>query len=94
MEAILEAVFSTWSMPRLYNEQTSREAVSEERTCVEAGSNTFTVTLRVVGGDENGSLKLQTVKYGRESQSSNPEPVIISHGAINMFLILNLLKCL
>jgi hypothetical protein len=35
---------------------------------VEAGSNTSTVTLRVVGGDEMGSLKSETVKYGRESQ--------------------------
>jgi hypothetical protein len=26
-------------------------------TRVEAGSNTFTMTLRVVGGDEKGSLK-------------------------------------
>jgi hypothetical protein len=32
---------------------------------VEAGSNTSTVTLRVVGGDEKGSLKSETVKYGR-----------------------------
>jgi hypothetical protein len=35
---------------------------------VEAGSNTSTVTLRVVGGDEKGSLKSETVKYGHESQ--------------------------
>jgi hypothetical protein len=35
---------------------------------VEAGSNTSTVTLRVVGGDEMGSFKSETVKYGRESQ--------------------------
>jgi hypothetical protein len=28
---------------------------------VEAGSNTFTVTLRVVGGDEKGSLESETV---------------------------------
>jgi hypothetical protein len=35
---------------------------------VEAGSNTSTVTLRVVGGDEKGSLKSETVKYGRETQ--------------------------
>jgi hypothetical protein len=34
---------------------------------VEAGTNTSTVTLRVVGGDEKGSLKSETVKYGRES---------------------------
>jgi hypothetical protein len=35
-------------------------------TRVEAGSNTSTVTLRVVGGDEKGSLKYETVKYGHE----------------------------
>jgi hypothetical protein len=35
---------------------------------VEAGSNTSTVTLRVVGGDEKGTLKFERVKYGRESQ--------------------------
>jgi hypothetical protein len=38
--------------------------------CVEAGSNTSTVTLRVVGGDERGSLKSETVKYGLESQET------------------------
>jgi hypothetical protein len=37
---------------------------------VEAGSNISTVTMRVVGGDENGSLKSETVKYGRESQGT------------------------
>jgi hypothetical protein len=37
---------------------------------VEAGSNTATVTLRVVGGDEKGSLKSERVKYGRESQGT------------------------
>jgi hypothetical protein len=31
---------------------------------VKSGLNTSTVTLRVVGGDENGSLKSETVKYG------------------------------
>jgi hypothetical protein len=31
---------------------------------VEAGSNTSTVTLRVVGGDAKGSLKSETVKKG------------------------------
>jgi hypothetical protein len=39
-------------------------------TRVEAGSNTTTVTLRVVGGDEKGSLKSETVKYGREYQGT------------------------
>jgi hypothetical protein len=36
-------------------------------TRVEAGSNTSTVTLRVVGGDEKGSLESETVNYGHES---------------------------
>jgi hypothetical protein len=36
-------------------------------THLEAGSKTSTVTLRVIGGDEKGSLKYdETVKYGRE----------------------------
>jgi hypothetical protein len=39
-------------------------------TRVEAGSNTSTVTLRVIGGDEKGSLKSQTVKYGLKSQGT------------------------
>jgi hypothetical protein len=39
-------------------------------TRVEAGSNTSTVNLRVVAGDEKGSLKSETVKYGRESQGT------------------------
>jgi hypothetical protein len=37
---------------------------------VEAGSNTSTVTLRDVGGDEKGSIESQTVKYGHESHGS------------------------
>jgi hypothetical protein len=39
-------------------------------TRVEAGSNTSTVTLQVVGGDEKGSLESETAKYGRESQGA------------------------
>jgi hypothetical protein len=35
---------------------------------VEAGSNTPTVTLRVVGGDEKRSLKFETVIYGLEPE--------------------------
>jgi hypothetical protein len=41
---------------------------STPHTRVEAGSNTFTVTLRVVGGDEKESLKSETVKYGLEAK--------------------------
>jgi hypothetical protein len=38
------------------------------QTRVEAGSTTSTVTLRVVGGDEKGSLKSETVKYGLKTK--------------------------
>jgi hypothetical protein len=37
---------------------------------LEAGSNTSTVTLRVVGGDEKGSLESETVNDGHESYGS------------------------
>jgi hypothetical protein len=39
-------------------------------TRVGAGLNTSTVILRVVGGDEKGSFKSETVKYGDESQGT------------------------
>jgi hypothetical protein len=35
---------------------------------VGARSNTSTVTLRVVGGNEKGSCKSEAVKYSRESE--------------------------
>jgi hypothetical protein len=59
-------VFSVRSVPKLYNEQQLRLRA----TRVEAGPNTPTVTLRVVGGDEKGSLKTETVKYGREFEGT------------------------
>jgi hypothetical protein len=40
---------------------------SQKWTRMEAGSNTSTVTLRVVEGDEKGCLESETVKYGHES---------------------------
>jgi hypothetical protein len=45
-------------------------------TRVEAGSNTSTVTPRVVGGDEKGSLKSETVKYGRKSQRTRTREIL------------------
>jgi hypothetical protein len=42
----------------------------QQKTRIEAGSNTSTVTLRVVEGDEKGSLKSETVKYGLKSQGT------------------------
>jgi hypothetical protein len=59
---MLEAVFSVRSVPRLYKKN--------QLTRVEAGSNASTVTLRVIGGDEKGSLKSETVKYGHECQGT------------------------
>jgi hypothetical protein len=46
------------------------EANAWNKTSVEAGSNTSTVTLQVVGGDGKRSLKSETVKYGREYQGT------------------------
>jgi hypothetical protein len=47
-----------------------RTGTTKSVTRVEAGSNTATVTLRVVRGDEKGSLESETVKYGRESHGT------------------------
>jgi hypothetical protein len=57
----------TWSVPRGYKRD---EVWSLVQTSVEAGSNTSTVTLRVVRDDKKGSLESETVKYGRESQGT------------------------
>jgi hypothetical protein len=54
-----------WSVPRCYKEG---EKFVDNSTRVEAGSNTFPVTLRIVGGDEKGSLRSERVKYGHEFQ--------------------------
>jgi hypothetical protein len=43
---------------------------------VEVGSNTSTVALRVVGGDEKGSLKYETVKYGHENKGIRTEEAL------------------
>jgi hypothetical protein len=40
---------------------------------VETGWNTSTVVLRVVRGDEKGSLEFETVKYGRESHGTRTQ---------------------
>jgi hypothetical protein len=56
-------VFSVGSMPRSYKRA---QSVAVQISRVEAGLNTSTVALRVVGGDEEGSLESETVKYGDE----------------------------
>jgi hypothetical protein len=57
-------MFSVLSARRLYN---AKLVIFCSLSRVEAGSNTFTVTLRVVGGDEKECLIFETVKYGHES---------------------------
>jgi hypothetical protein len=54
-------------MPRGYKRIREWDFISP---CVEVGPNTSTVTLLVVGGNEKGSLKSETVKYGCESQGT------------------------
>jgi hypothetical protein len=41
----------------------------KSQTRVEAGSNNSIVTQRVVGVDEQGSLRSETIKYGHESKA-------------------------
>jgi hypothetical protein len=51
-----------------------RNSVFKSR--VKAGSNTSTVALQVVGGDENGILESETAKYGRESHGTQTRPLV------------------
>jgi hypothetical protein len=51
-------------------------------TRLEAGSNTSTVTLRVVGSDEEGSLKSETVKYGLETKGPRTQEGLHWRGPI------------
>jgi hypothetical protein len=68
---LFESAFSTRSVQMDYKDNYCRQRLWSGVTRVEAGSNTSTVTLRVVGGDEKGSLKSETVKYGRKSQGTS-----------------------
>jgi hypothetical protein len=67
IKLLLETVFSIRSSQRVYKEDNCGDPLSSR---VEAGSNTSTVTLRVVEGDEKGSLESETVKYGLEIQGT------------------------
>jgi hypothetical protein len=57
----METVFSLVP-PRGY---ITRESLDSS---VEAWSNTSTVTLRIIGGDEKGSLKSETVSQGTQAR--------------------------
>jgi hypothetical protein len=60
---------------------TDRRSYHKTQTRVEAGSNTSTVTLRVVGGDEKGSVESETEKYGHESYGSRTRNVLRWRGS-------------
>jgi hypothetical protein len=64
----MKAVFPVlWFVARVYNvSPLAAKSVSR----VDAGSNTSTVALRVVGGDGKENLESETVKYGHESYGS------------------------
>jgi hypothetical protein len=53
--------------PRQENARNKRMSIARQQSCKRAF---LTVTLRVVGGDEKGSLKSETVKYGYESKGA------------------------
>jgi hypothetical protein len=64
-DLLLKMGFSTQSVERAFK---GRQLGQPSFTRMEAGSNTPTVTLQVIGSDKKGSLKSETVKYGRKSQ--------------------------
>jgi hypothetical protein len=67
IEVLFQTVSPTRSVQKVYKDNW---VVQKANPRVEAGSNNSTVTLRVVGGDEKGSLKSERVKYGRKSQGT------------------------
>jgi hypothetical protein len=57
-------------IPAAESDKTKLDLASYRQTSVEAGSNTSTVTLRVVGGDEEEGLESVTVKYDHETHGT------------------------
>jgi hypothetical protein len=83
-----ESVFYV-SVSRLYSEAS---IVAPVLTRVVAGSNTSTVTLRVVGGDEKGRLESETVKYGHEFYGTRTRKLLRWRGPaaiVNDILVLS-----
>jgi hypothetical protein len=70
----MDMFFLLWSDPRLYNR---KPRPARDSACVETESNTSTVALRVVGGEEKGtqclrlgSLESEAVNCGHESRGT------------------------
>jgi hypothetical protein len=64
-----EMVLSIQSLQSGYEEDNWGNPVGEPSR-VEAGLNTSAIALRVIGGNEKGSLEYETVKYGHESHGT------------------------
>jgi hypothetical protein len=62
--------FSSRSAPRCYKQLSQDKLILSDHSRVEVGSNTSNVALRVAGDDKKGSLKSETVNYGRESHKA------------------------
>jgi hypothetical protein len=75
----METVFSV-RPPRGCITRRTEMAVEGYDIHVEVGSNTSTVTLRVVGGDEKGSLKSETVNVVARTKGLGPEKDCASKG--------------
>jgi hypothetical protein len=75
IEELLETVIYTRSVPRGYQWDKFRAQFSRVFR-VEAVSNTSTVALREVGGDEMASLESETVKYGHESHGTRTRTLL------------------
>jgi hypothetical protein len=69
--------YNPWRQCLLYSQtdryNQSRTQVELKQSHVEAGSNTSTIALRVIGGEEKGSLESETVKYGHQSYGTQTQ---------------------
>jgi hypothetical protein len=70
---MLRRMKTRFPLPQISHNAFSSQGVRRSHSRVEAGSNTSTVTLRVVGGDEKVSLESETVKYGHKSQGTRTQ---------------------
>jgi hypothetical protein len=73
IEELLGMVLSVGFAPVLYNKDprpAEWNVTTDYGLLWRWGSNTSTIALRVVGGDEKGSLESETVKYGLKSHGT------------------------
>jgi hypothetical protein len=78
----VKEMFSVTSDPSLYNKKSTIIDSWQLVLRVEVGSNTFTVTLRVVGGDEKGSLNSEKVKVASPKGLAPRQTALTRTGSI------------